>query len=867
MKQIINLFTIFILALTTAEAQDLVFHPLNVKNGLSDNQVRYIIQLPDGRMVFKTSGNINIYDGANFKYIHQESHHIYPLKGYDGFYRIYQSSDSTLWIKDYHKLMLVDLPTEKYISNLADYFKKIGFKAHIDDIFIDNQQRLWLRSGNKLSLKNHNIVLNLSDNEGILQDVDSDKDCLYLFYNTGAIVCYELKSKIKKYTAYAYPDLQQAIFKNTSLIVKGKNGFYQLRNGSKGGFFFFDLKKRNWEKLLQTPYTLNTLVVDTNGIASISCANGIWIINSISRKKSYLPTILKKDGSKLNTEISTLLYDRQGGLWLGTANQGLLYCHPDQYMFNQIGRSYFPNNDGKDIIVQFFAEDKTGNIYVKCQSEIYRYRSNSPSSNSLELIDIAHLSADLIKKLHIEHSTQTFSTNNTAQLTDKHGFKWTGTADGLKVFDPLTRKQRTLYTKDGLSNNFIQAIIQDRSQNIWITTSYGINKLRTTPKSGKIHITSFGANSGTLEGEYVQGAAFESSDGRLFFGGINGFSILEPSLPSIDKLPFRPVFTNLFLRGQKVELGTSYDGRVILSKSAPYIKHIDLAYNQNFLTLEFSALNYQNLSQTYYRYQLEGIDKQWREIFSSRAEDHLNTSGILRLAYTNLHPGKYRLKVMASNNNLEWKGHVALLNFTIHPPWWKTTLAYVIFVAVAVLLTVVIIYSYLHNVRKRLEQTHREEILLIRIRNLINQQYLLHSEDKPWLKITDQELKNIEPNNTSADIHNQAEAAFITKAMSLVEKNLDVADYSVEQLSRDLNMDRTGLYRKLITLLDKSPSLFIRNIRVEKAAEMILEGKLSIAEIADRVGFSSSSYLSKCFQQRYGCKPSEYANLYKNQHS
>ena len=72
-------------------------------------------------------------------------------------------------------------------------------------------------------------------------------------------------------------------------------------------------------------------------------------------------------------------------------------------------------------------------------------------------------------------------------------------------------------------------------------------------------------------------------------------------------------------------------------------------------------------------------------------------------------------------------------------------------------------------------------------------------------------------------------------------------------------MDRTGLYRKLITLLDKSPSLFIRNIRLEKAAELLLEETLNISEITDRVGFSSSSYLSKCFQERYGCKPSEYA--------
>lgn len=78
-------------------------------------------------------------------------------------------------------------------------------------------------------------------------------------------------------------------------------------------------------------------------------------------------------------------------------------------------------------------------------------------------------------------------------------------------------------------------------------------------------------------------------------------------------------------------------------------------------------------------------------------------------------------------------------------------------------------------------------------------------------------------------------------------------------------MERTGLYRKLVTLLDQSPSLFIRNIRLQRAAQLLAEGKLSVTEIAERTGFSSSSYLSKCFQEMYGCRPSEYTEKAKKQ--
>ena len=66
-----------------------------------------------------------------------------------------------------------------------------------------------------------------------------------------------------------------------------------------------------------------------------------------------------------------------------------------------------------------------------------------------------------------------------------------------------------------------------------------------------------------------------------------------------------------------------------------------------------------------------------------------------------------------------------------------------------------------------------------------------------------------------------------------------------------------------MTMLDQSPSLFIRNIRLQRAAQLITEGKLSITEIAEHTDFSSSSYLSKCFQEMYGCRPSEYAEKAK----
>lgn len=837
----ITLFSL--LAILTCWAGDFVYTPIDVSHGLSDNQIRYILQLPDGRMVFTTSGNLNLYDGVYFKYIHRTSRHIYPLRGYNGFYRIYQSKDSLLWIKDTHKLMCVDLVREQYIPDLNRFFTNRGIKYPVEDIFIDSEQRLWLLHSGILSIDGSDYEININKHSVQLQDLDADKHHLYLFYDSGEIVCYNLKTKNKIFSKTAYSDKESSFFRNTSLVVNEANGFYQLKNGSKGGFFFFNTKTQAWTKLLETGYTLNTLVIKEN-IAYISCPSGFWVIDLLNHKKEYRPTLKMVDGKTIETEISTLFYDRQGGFWLGTINQGLLYYHPSRYKFSYIGAAYFSDKQHiKNLIVYSFAEDKAGNIYIKSNFGIYKY-STSESDKRLLNISQNILPEDILNKLNR-------SADNTF-LYDSRDWKWEGTADGLKLDRP-GKKEEIFYTENGLSNNFIHGILEDRSHSVWITTSYGISKAEINMSNGKIHFLKFNSFDGTLDGEYTDGAVMESSDGLLYFGGINGFNILNPRQISYAELPFRPVFTNFFLHGEKIEAGKSYSHHVILSSTPPYTKEIDLSYNQNFLTFEFSGINYQNPSQTYYRYQLEGVDSDWREI----VKDAYNKSsdGILRISYTNLPHGKYTLKVMASSNNHQWKGDVTQLKITIHPPWWKTGIAYTLYAALFVIGTFSFIYLYIRISRKRIERQHKEDMLLLRIRNLIEQCNILEAEkESNDTKNTSEEILPESNKNPST-----ADNKFLSRAIELVEKNLDEPNYSVETLSRDLCMDRTGLYRKLIALLDKSPSLFIRNIRLQKAAQLILEEELSIAEIADKVGFSSGSYLSKCFQEMYGCRPSEYA--------
>ena len=102
------------------------------------------------------------------------------------------------------------------------------------------------------------------------------------------------------------------------------------------------------------------------------------------------------------------------------------------------------------------------------------------------------------------------------------------------------------------------------------------------------------------------------------------------------------------------------------------------------------------------------------------------------------------------------------------------------------------------------------------------------------------------------------EPELILQVRALIEQHLEDGEYGVEQLAQDLCMERTGLYKKLTALTNTTPVAFIRSIRLHRAAALLQEGKLSVNEIAERTGFSSPSYFTKCFKKEFGVLPSEY---------
>ncbi|NII29742.1 response regulator [Pseudoflavitalea sp. X16] len=146
------------------------------------------------------------------------------------------------------------------------------------------------------------------------------------------------------------------------------------------------------------------------------------------------------------------------------------------------------------------------------------------------------------------------------------------------------------------------------------------------------------------------------------------------------------------------------------------------------------------------------------------------------------------------------------------------------------------------------------EILASRIRNLLAQQMLLQKRFRTQIEVNPSEVTV-----TSVD------EKFLQQALELVEKHMDNPEFSVEDFSRDMFMNRVTLYRKIHSLTGKSPLEFIRSIRLKRAARLLDKSGMSVAEIAYEVGFNNPKIFTKFFKEEFKVTPSQYAVNQKDQ--
>lgn len=965
MRSLITLF-LMLFCLPLMADKHYVFTPIDVTLGLSGNKVRNIAQLPDGRMMITTEGQLNIYDGTRFSYLHYDSIHCCPLSKYAGYHHEYIDDYGYMWLKNWYQLIVVDINYERVLTRPDSLFRQWGVTEPLMDFFMDKAQNLWLvTASDKLvridrkRLHAETFLSKISAPDGVpdqLYDIGLIHQQLYLFYRSGLLVCYDMNTRKELYRRHLSDILLPETYGATSYIVFTDDCFYQLCNGAQGSVMLaFDIRLRQWKVVLDTKLWLNDLSIDKDRSIWVCCRYGLWNIDPALNKKQYIPTLKLVDGRRIDTEVSTLCNDNQGGLWVGTANRGVLYYHPDRFRFQNIGKALFPLKDDTSFRVTGFSETVRGEIIVRTDvgSFLYSPQTGDMRSCSLQIADpvvdpvlskelsgrpilqclslgkdtlagITHYGWFIYDKRAeklVSHSTSHVC--NTLYADASHRL-WIGTEDGLLLYNLRTGELRLFYTSDGLVNNSIRSITQTADGRIWLSTAGGISSVVADEgENGTTYqFANFNHYDGVIMDEFCERSVFRAADGSLYWGGINGFNRYVAGLHSSDSFDTSPLFVGFSLAGEPVEYGKEYQGNCILKQPLIQTHEIVLEHDQNFFTLEFTALNYINPTQTYYRYQLVGIDKTEREIHSSDGRGYAT--------YTDLPAGQYVFRVQAAGNGSMWSGQYAEMRITIKALFWHTPFAWCLYILLIVMLVAAALIVYWQRKRRKLVREQKEKLdemkstflqnmnselaepvnriiapldaILKRSDELCSRKQLQHirqdavelknligqlsegillpvPSDENGLGLEDlqvsmrqlleqqeQRKKQVAP--TSAEVGegllSASDEEFLRKALAYVEQNIDNPAYSVEVLSHDMGMDRTSLYRRLVAVAGKTPTNFIRSIRLKRAAQLFEQG-YTVAEVADSVGFSTSSYLSKCFLEEFGMRPTQYANKQKKE--
>ena len=317
------LFTMMTLLLCACHReQDLSlpqFEQITEADGLHENNVRHILELQDGRMVVTTWECINLVntDHTVQQFSLSETPSL-PLSNYHGGYHVYADDSDRLWLKDNGRVWCLNLRTGLVEGNSEEG------KVKMDDIFIDGLHRIWTVSDTII-----NDTFTFSSEWGELQDMDADSLRLYLFFASSTVACYDLQSHALEYTTQPFDTAEAKFYDRTSLVVRSGDGrFYQLRCGEKRYIFLrFDPQTQEWSTVFETTKgTFHTLCIPTPELALMTCPEGLWEINLDTGEMQLHSEVVTEQGDTLHTGFNTVFVDRDGGLWLGSYNDGLLYA-------------------------------------------------------------------------------------------------------------------------------------------------------------------------------------------------------------------------------------------------------------------------------------------------------------------------------------------------------------------------------------------------------------------------------------------------------------------------------------------------------------------------------------------------------------
>jgi ligand-binding sensor domain-containing protein/signal transduction histidine kinase len=409
------------------------------------------------------------------------------------------------------------------------------------------------------------------------------------------------------------------------------------------GLFCFNWNTLKFRQYKPEPDNKNSLAgVNVKALARESNGN-LWIgyyssgldyLNLKTSQITHFTTQKNSNSSIVSNAIRSLLLDDKENLWIGT-DKGIDLLKK--------GSQTFQHHDlNSEVLILY--EDMKNQIWAGTSGN-GMYRLNKESR--------------VFEKTYSEYFTTTIK----AIHVDSNNNIWVGTNKGLYFVDSRTDSLIYSGINKGLPSNAILDILEDDSQNLWVSTGAGLIKCEgavLTPQS--FSIKQFSINDGLQDKHFREFASYKNRKGEFYLGGVQGFNIFTPDSIKINPYPPKIAFTQLKIFNQNVEIGEKIKGKTVLEKAINETKLLTLSYKHSSFSIEFAALHFSNPDNNKYKFRLLPLEKEWNY-----------STGIRNFAtYSNLRGGDYSFEVQAANSDGLWNPEPIILKIKIIPPFWKT---------------------------------------------------------------------------------------------------------------------------------------------------------------------------------------------------
>lgn len=538
------------------------------------------------------------------------------------------------------------------------------------------------REDDTKSLKQNSVML-YKDNTGIMWAGTFKEGISYYHKN---IIQFPL------YRHFA-SDPSSLSFEDVDKFVEDKQGNLWIGTNG-GGLIYFNRKTGKFTQYKNNPQNSNSLANDIIVSMCMDHDQKLWIgtyfggLDCFDGKTfTHYRHDDKNPGSIADDRVWSIFEDSSNRLWVGTfAGRIDIFDRAKKIFYHA-----FNSTQIRSPFVSCIFEDRSGNIWVGGYFGVDEIVNKSNS----------------IRHYQKGNNGQLIGDNVNSITQDSRGLVWIATRDGVDIFNEKTGTFTPLTKESGLPDNSILNILEDNDGKMWMSSSNGLCRIALTAAGNgyTFQFKNFDEADGLQGKEFNVNAALKTSKGEMIFGGGHGFNIFDPRTIQPNTYKPRLIFTDFQLFNKSVIANQPVNDHVILSKAISETSAITLNHSDNVFTIEFAALDYFNPNKVKYQYKLEGFDKDW-----------LTASNATRKAtYTNLDGGDYTFKVRAINTDATWNTGYITLQIKVLPPFWKSPLAYIIYLVVIIGVLLLIRQRGIQKIRREfaIEQEKKEVQLII----------------------------------------------------------------------------------------------------------------------------------------------------------